>query len=63
MLTSMRRSTFADKGALSAFLLQLMDGSYAVLAQQQHLGNAECFHQFCRLLGRLKMPVQVPRNT
>ena len=49
MLTSMRRSTFADKAALARFLLQLMDGTYAVLAQQQHLGHAECFHQFCRL--------------
>ena len=58
-LASVRRSLFASEAERVAFLARLVAGSRDVLRAQaglQHHGN---YHEFCRLLGRLKTNYQL----
>ena len=58
-LASVRRSLFSNEAARSAFLNRLVAGTREVLAQQQGLARHANYHEFCRLLGRLKTNYQL----
>jgi exportin-7 len=58
-LASVRRSLFASEGERSKFLERLVNGSRDILKQQRGLGEHSNYHEFCRLLGRLKTNYQL----
>lgn len=55
----MRRSLFTDEAARSRFLAQLVGGSLEILQGQLGLAEHANYHEFCRLLGRLKTNYQL----
>jgi exportin-7 len=59
LLASVRRSLFSDDKERKRFLTQLMVGICRILQSQQGLNDAENYHEFCRLLGRLKSNYQL----
>jgi exportin-7 len=59
LLASVRRSMFSDDTERKRFLKQLMLGIRQVLQTQQGLDDADSYHEFCRLLGRLKSNYQL----
>ena len=55
----MRRSLFTSEAERSAFLNQLVTGTRDILRNQIGLGEHANYHEFCRLLGRLKTNYQL----
>ncbi|KAK2077922.1 hypothetical protein QBZ16_003790 [Prototheca wickerhamii] len=58
-LASVRRSLFGSDAARTAFLARLVEGSRDVLVDRRGLGEQANYHEFCRLLGRLKTNYQL----
>jgi len=59
LLTSCRRSLFPTDKDRAAFLSRLLNGITILLRNQTGLEHSENYHQFCRLLGRLKANYQL----
>ncbi|GMI43779.1 hypothetical protein TeGR_g8724 [Tetraparma gracilis] len=59
LLTSIRRSLFATDADRTAFLSSLMTGITGLMSTSKGLEHADNYHQFCRLLGRLKANYQL----
>lgn len=57
-LASVRRSLF-NTTERANFLAQIMKGMKGILEQPQTLSNPECYHEFCRLLMRVKSNYQL----
>lgn len=55
----MRRSLFSSEAERSKFLNRLVNGTRDVLAAKRGLGEHSNYHEFCRLLGRLKTNYQL----
>jgi exportin-7 len=58
-LASVRRSLFSSEAERVAFLARLVAGSRDVLKAQAGLQHHANYHEFCRLLGRLKTNYQL----
>ena len=58
-LASVRRSLFTGEAERSAFLARLVTGTRDVLRSNQGLAEHANYHEFCRLLGRLKTNYQL----
>lgn len=58
-LASVRRSLFPNQETRQAFLHRVLTAVVAVLRGQQRLGEEENFHEFCRLLSRVKSNFQL----
>ena len=58
-LASVRRSLFTGETERSAFLARLVTGTRDVLRSNQGLAEHANYHEFCRLLGRLKTNYQL----
>ena len=58
-LASVRRSLFTGEAERSAFLARLVTGTRDVLRSNQGLSEHANYHEFCRLLGRLKTNYQL----
>jgi exportin-7 len=58
-LASVRRSLFAGEAERAKFLNQLAAGTRDILRTQRGLGEHANYHEFCRLLGRLKTNYQL----
>ncbi len=58
-LASVRRSLFISDTERSRFLNHLVKGTREVLRTQQGLALHANYHEFCRLLGRLKTNYQL----
>jgi len=59
LLCSIRRSLFPTDKDRAAFLGRLMTGIRELLSNQTGLQHQDNYHQFCRLLGRLKANYQL----
>ena len=59
LLASVRRSLFPTDKDRAAFLGRLITGIREMLAKQTGLQHQDNYHQFCRLLGRLKANYQL----
>jgi len=59
LLSSVRRSLFATEADRGRFLNQLMRGIRDILASRMGLQHEANYHEFCRLLGRLKSNYQL----
>jgi exportin-7 len=57
-LASVRRSLFTNTER-GTFLAQLVKGVRSILEQPQALSDSECYHEFCRLMMRLKSNYQL----
>ena len=58
-LASVRRSLFVSDTERSKFLNHLVTGTRDILRLQQGLSEHKNYHEFCRLLGRLKTNYQL----
>lgn len=58
-LASVRRSLFAAEAERAAFLARLLQGTADILRARTGLGEHANYHEFCRLLGRLKTNYQL----
>ncbi|KAJ1421190.1 armadillo-type protein, partial [Ochromonadaceae sp. CCMP2298] len=58
-LSSVRRSLFSSEKERTTFLQALMTGIQSVMISQKGLEHIENYHEFCRLLGRLKASYQL----
>lgn len=58
-LSSVRRSLFSVESERTAFLSRLVSSSRDILKSQQGLQYHSNYHEFCRLLGRLKTNYQL----
>lgn len=58
-LASVRRSLFNRDDDRRAFLVGIMSGVVELLRLRLGLDSEECYHRFCRLLGRLKANYQL----
>lgn len=58
-LSSVRRSLFASEKDRTVFLQTLMTGIQGVMSSKRGLEHIENYHEFCRLLGRLKASYQL----
>ncbi|PSC72660.1 exportin-7 isoform X2 isoform A [Micractinium conductrix] len=58
-LASVRRSLFSSETERSNFLSRLVNGTRDLLRQQRGLAHHANYHEFCRLLGRLKANYQL----
>lgn len=56
---SVRRSLFASEVERTRFLAQLVAGTRDILKQQTGLAEHSNYHEFCRMLGRLKTNYQL----
>lgn len=59
LLSSVRRSLFSTDKERAAFLQQLVTAIRDILQTEQGLNYQENYHEFCRLLGRLKANYQL----
>jgi exportin-7 len=59
LLSSVRRSLFPTDKERAAFLGRLVDGIREMLSKRTGLQHQDNYHQFCRLLGRLKANYQL----
>ncbi|KAL7575724.1 hypothetical protein ACA910_003058 [Epithemia clementina (nom. ined.)] len=59
LLSSVRRSLFPTDKDRAAFLGRLINGIREMLSKRTGLQHQENYHQFCRLLGRLKANYQL----
>ena len=55
----MRRSLFSSEAERAKFLNRLVTGTRDVLASERGLSEHANYHEFCRLLGRLKTNYQL----
>ena len=55
----MRRSLFTNETERAKFLNHLAGGTLELLRTQQGLADHANYHEFCRLLGRLKTNYQL----
>ena len=55
----MRRSLFTNESERAKFLNHLAGGTLELLRTQQGLADHANYHEFCRLLGRLKTNYQL----
>ena len=55
----MRRSLFTNEAERTKFLHHLVTGTRDILRARQGLTEHENYHEFCRLLGRLKTNYQL----
>lgn len=58
-LASVRRSLFSSEAERCKFLAQLMNGTREILRTQSGLEDHDNYHEYCRLLGRLKTNYQL----
>lgn len=58
-LSSVRRSIFATDNDRNAFLNALMEGIFHIMRNNKGLDEDDNYHEFCRLLGRLKATYQL----
>lgn len=58
-LSSVRRSLFATDKERAIFLQTLMSGIQSIMQSRKGLQHEENYHEFCRLLGRLKSSYQL----
>lgn len=58
-LASVRRSLFASEASRGSFLNHLASGTRDILRTQRGLSEHANYHEFCRLLGRLKTNYQL----
>ena len=58
-MASVRRSLFASETERNAYLQRLIAGTAEVLGRNQGLGEHANYHEFCRLLSRLKTNYQL----
>ena len=58
-LVSVRRSLFLTEDDRTVFLRELVGGTLTILRDGLGLNNDECYHRFCRLLGRMKKNFQL----
>ncbi|GJP71880.1 hypothetical protein CLOP_g2674 [Closterium sp. NIES-67] len=58
-LASVRRSLFTGEAERLKFLSHLVNGSREILRSKQGLSEHENYHEYCRLLGRLKTNYQL----
>lgn len=59
LLSSVRRSLFPTDKDRAAFLSRLINGIREMLSKRTGLQHQDNYHQFCRLLGRLKANYQL----
>lgn len=59
LMASVRRSLFPTDKDRGAFLARLINGIREMLSKQTGLQHQDNYHQFCRLLGRLKANYQL----
>mmetsp|Transcript_44324 Transcript_44324/g.106777 ORF Transcript_44324/g.106777 Transcript_44324/m.106777 type:complete len:1120 (+) Transcript_44324:370-3729(+) len=59
LMASVRRSIFPTDKDRGAFLARLINGIREMLSKQTGLQHQDNYHQFCRLLGRLKANYQL----
>ena len=59
LFVSARRSMFSSDSARKSFLLLSMSGVVDILKERVGLGDSNCYHRFCQLLGRLKANYQL----
>jgi exportin-7 len=58
-LSSVRRSLFSSEKERTVFLQALMTGIQTIMHSKKGLDHIENYHEFCRLLGRLKASYQL----
>ena len=58
-MASVRRSLFTSEAERLLFLNRLVNGSREILSTQRGLAEHDNYHEFCRLLGRLKANYQL----
>lgn len=58
-LSSVRRSLFSSEKERTMFLQALMSGIQSIMQTKTGLEHIENYHEFCRLLGRLKASYQL----
>lgn len=58
-LSSVRRSLFSSEKERTGFLQSLMTGIQSVMQSKKGLEHVDNYHEFCRLLGRLKASYQL----
>lgn len=58
-LSSVRRSLFSSDKERAVFLQTLMTGIQSIMTSQKGLEHMDNYHEFCRLLGRLKASYQL----
>jgi exportin-7 len=58
-LSSVRRSLFTGENERNLFLNTLMNGIYKIMSTKIGLDDDKNYHEFCRLLGRLKASYQL----
>jgi exportin-7 len=58
-LSSVRRSLFPSEKERSVFLQALMTGIHTIMQSKKGLEHIDNYHEFCRLLGRLKASYQL----
>jgi exportin-7 len=58
-LSSVRRSLFASEKDRTVFLQSLMTGIQSIMQSKKGLEHIDNYHEFCRLLGRLKASYQL----
>uniref|UniRef100_A0A7S1PI08 Importin N-terminal domain-containing protein n=1 Tax=Percolomonas cosmopolitus TaxID=63605 RepID=A0A7S1PI08_9EUKA len=59
LLASVRRSLFSGEEEKVSYLSKFLNGVIVSLRNQTGLNNPDCYHQFCRLLPRLKTNFQL----
>ena len=59
LLSSVRRSLFATDKERGIFLGHLLEGIRAILSNETGMQHQDNYHQFCRLLGRIKANYQL----
>ncbi|EQC37130.1 hypothetical protein SDRG_05357 [Saprolegnia diclina VS20] len=59
LLASVRRSLFSPDQERAAFLSRLLTGICRIISMQQGLSDPANYHEFCRLLSRLKSNYQL----
>lgn len=58
-LSSVRRSIFSSEKERTGFLQSLMTGLQSLMQSKKGLEHVDNYHEFCRLLGRLKASYQL----
>lgn len=58
-LSSVRRSLFSSEKERTVFLQSLMTGIQQIMQSKRGLEHVDNYHEFCRLLGRLKASYQL----
>lgn len=59
LFISVRRSVFTSESNRRTFLINIMGGVCNIMRHEIGLSDQDCYHQFCRLLGKLKANYQL----